>query len=61
MADQTEPTPVWVWILGGVVILAVVIGILQILDWIFSWQLLLLAIIGAAAYFWYRGRQRTEV
>lgn len=60
MAETTEATPVWVWILGGVIILAFVLGALRILSWLFSLPVLLLAIIGVAGYVWYRRSQNTS-
>ena len=61
MSDERSAPPGWVWLLGLGVLLIFVIGVLQILDWIFSWQLLLLAIVGVVAYAWYRGRRRSKV
>lgn len=60
MAETTKSTSVWVWILGAVVIVALVLGVLQILDWIFSIRMLVLAIIGVGGYLWYRSNQKTS-
>jgi len=41
----------WSWLLG----------LLQIIDWIFSPAVLVLAIIGGGGYLWYRNNQKSSV
>ena len=61
MTEEKKSTPGWMWILGAVVILALVLGTLRIIDAIFSPLTLILAILGVAGYFWYRSTQKTKV
>ena len=58
MAEQSEGTSILVWIIGAVVIVALLLGALQILDWIFSLPLLVLALVALGGYLWYRNRQK---
>ena len=60
MADTTDSTPGWVWLVGAVIIVALILGVLQIIDWIFSLPVLLLAIIGVGGYLWYRSNQKSK-
>lgn len=61
MAERPKSPPAWQWILGAVVILALVLGTLRIIDAIFSLPVLILAIIGVGGYLWYRSNQKTSV
>ncbi len=60
MADSNEATPGWVWVLGAVLILALVLGLLRIISWVFSLPVLLLALIGVGGYLWYRSNQKSS-
>jgi len=61
MADQVERPPVWPLIVGAVVVVLLILGVLQIIDWIFSLPFLVLAIVGGGGYLWYRSRHRASV
>ncbi len=61
MTEQRESTPGWKWILGAVVILALVLGTLRIIDLIFSLPALILVVLGVGGYLWYRSTQKTKV
>jgi hypothetical protein len=61
MTEEKKSTPGWMWILGAVVILALVLGTLRIIDAIFSPLTLVLAILGVAGYLWYRNSQKSKV
>ena len=59
--EKPSAPPGWVCILGAVVILALILGTLQIIDAIFSPLTLVLAILGVGGYLWYRSRQKSKV
>lgn len=59
--EKPSAPPGWVWILGAVIILALILGTLQIIDAIFSPLTLVLAILGVGGYLWYRSRQKSKV
>ncbi len=61
MPEKPQSPPAWQWILGAVVILALVLGMLRIIDAIFSLPVLILAIVVGGAYWWYRNNQKTSV
>ena len=61
MTEQKQNTPGWMWILGGVVILALVLGTLRIIDAIFSLPVLIVVILGVGGYLWYRNSQKSKV
>ncbi len=61
MTEQKQSTPGWMWILGGVVILALVLGTLRIIDAIFSLPVLIVVILGVGGYLWYRNSQKSKV
>ena len=61
MTEQKKSTPGWMWILGGVGILALVFGTLRIIDLIFSPLTLVLVVLGVAGYLWYRNNQKSKV
>jgi hypothetical protein len=58
---EAQKPPVWAWIIGGVIVLALVLGLLRILDWIFSLPVLIIAVVAAAIYLWYRNHQKSSV
>ncbi len=60
MAERPQSPPVWQWILGAVVILALVLGTLRIIDAIFSLPVLILAIVVGGGYWRYRTNQKTS-
>jgi len=60
MAERPQSPPVWQWILGAVVVLALVLGTLRIIDAIFSLPVLILAIAVGGGYWWYRSNQKTS-
>jgi hypothetical protein len=61
VTEQAERTPGWKWIIGAVVIVVLILGVLRLIDLIFSLPVLLLAIIGVGGYLWYRSNQKTSV
>ncbi len=61
MSQPAEKPPTWAWFVGAAVIVIFVIGLLQLLDWIFSLPVLVLTIVGVGGYLWYRGRQSASV
>jgi len=61
MPEKPQSPSAWQWILGAVVILALVLGMLRIIDAIFSLPVLILAIVVGGAYWWYRNNQKTSV
>ena len=61
MTEEKKSTPGWMWILGAVVIVALVLGTLRIIDLIFSPLTLILVILGVAGYLWYRNSQKSKV
>ncbi len=60
MPEKPQSPPAWQWILGAVVLLALVLGMFRIIDAIFSLPVLILAIVGGGGYLWYRSRQKTS-
>lgn len=61
MTEEKKSTPGWMWIVGAVVIVALVLGTLRIIDLIFSPLTLILVILGVAGYLWYRNSQKSKV
>ena len=61
MTEEKKSTPGWMWILGAVFILALVLGTLRIIDAIFSPLTLVLAILAVGGYLWYRSTQKSKV
>lgn len=61
MAQPTKGTPGWRWLIGAVVLVVLILGVLRLIDLIFSLPVLLLAIIGVGGYLWYRSNQKTSV
>ena len=61
MSEDSGSPPGWVWMLGAVIIVALILGVLQIIDFLFSVPVLVVAILGIGAYLWWRSNQKTKV
>jgi hypothetical protein len=61
MAEQSKSTPGWKWAIGAVVIVVLILGVLRLIDLIFSLPVLILVIIAGGGYLWYRSNQKTSV
>ncbi len=58
MAESAKSTPGWVWIIGAVVVVLLVLGLFRLIDLIFSLPFLLLVIIIGGGYLWFRSSRK---